>query len=175
MQEFPKLLHSSRPESIKSALFNDPLYSNFALWDLTRVAVQRDLDRLASIDRHFNANESRVRHPDHTLERKDRATVLSISEQAVSGFVATQREGLAQRIFAVAPSLGSVEVARKYVDEALAVGIKTDRDIVEFTLLLAPLDQISRPAHIDALVHDTQTNGRLKVFQIYYALHGERP
>ncbi len=101
--------------------------------------------------------------------------MLSISEQAVSGFVATQREGLAQRIFAVAPSLGSVEVARKYVDEALAVGIKTDRDIVEFTLLLAPLDQISRPAHIDALVHDTQTNGRLKVFQIYYALHGERP
>ncbi|WP_420382712.1 hypothetical protein [Novosphingobium sp.] len=90
-------------------------------------------------------------------------------------FETTQTERLAAQILAVAPALGSLEVARNYVDEALAAGISTDSDIAEFTLLLAPVDRAGRPKHVDDLVRDPQTAGPLKVFQIYYALHGERP
>ena len=100
--------------------------------------------------------------------------MLQISDQTIRQFQIAQAAGLADRIFAAFPSLGSVEVARRYVSEALAVGIHTDRDIAEFTLLLHPVDLAGRPAPIEELVRDRQTDGALKLFQIHYALHGER-
>jgi hypothetical protein len=101
--------------------------------------------------------------------------MLKIREDTIHQFQTTQALRLADRIFATSPALGSVEVARLYVDEALAAGIQTDRDIAEFTLLLHAADSAGRPAYIHELVQDERTDGALKLFQIYYAMHGERP
>lgn len=101
--------------------------------------------------------------------------MLLIGEHTVDQFKTTQASQLADRIFAAAPGLGSLDIVRRYVDEALAAGIRTDRDIAEFVLLMQPVDAAGRPAHIDELVRDPQTDGPLKLFQIYYALYGERP
>lgn len=101
--------------------------------------------------------------------------MIRIGGEVIEELKVERRRQLADRIFAAAPALGSARVAHRYVIEAISAGIRSDRDIAEFTLLLFPVDRAGRPARIDELVCDPRTSGALKLFQIYYALHGERP
>ncbi len=100
--------------------------------------------------------------------------MLAISERVIRQFQIERTDRLALRIFGLMPTMGSFDVARGYVQEALTVGLETDRDIAEFALLVHPVDQAGRRQEIQSLVNEPATTGTLKLFQISYALNGER-
>ena len=102
--------------------------------------------------------------------------MIEIHDQILNSLREERMKDLAKRILIANPNiLANIDRATLYVREAISVGIDTDRDIAEFAMLMVPIDAKGRPGWLKEIVNDSSIGGSLKVFQIGYALHGERP